>query len=526
MARGGAREVPALSSTSAPPPGTLLAGKYRVEGVLGTGGMGVVVAAHHEQLDQKVAIKLLLPEAAAHPEIVERFAREARAAAKIRGDHVARVIDVGALEDGSPYMVMEYLEGRDLAQELRESRPLATADVAHWILEACEAIAQAHAARIVHRDLKPSNLFLARQPNQSVIVKVLDFGISKSIEPNAPALTKTTSLVGTAYYMSSEQLTAAKSVDTRADIWALGVIMYELLAGTPPFDGESMAEVIALILQNEPRPLGAWRPDLPAGFVDVVAKCMRSKPADRFQDLAELAAALAPFGTKADHASAESIARVLGHEGARVTGSAPPEAVIVRGSHVPSPMAQTLAQSAGDSSAGPPASSARPQPHLDETAAATPGVAASIVASTPSTAAPAQRSPLPLFAGLALGVLVVGGGGYAILRSKASGGTPPLEAAALVATAAPSAPSAEPTPTTTATTTSATTTTATTTTATTTAIASAAPGAASASGVARPVAPIRPGQRPPPGSTPAAASVPAAATTASAPAKGLQMDIK
>jgi len=222
------------TTTTTPPPGTLLAGKYRVEGVLGTGGMGVVVAAHHEQLDQKVAIKLLLPEAAAHPEIVERFAREARAAAKIRGDHVARVIDVGALDDGTPFMVMEYLEGRDLAQELREARPLASTDVAHWILEACEAIAQAHAARIVHRDLKPSNLFLARQLNKSVIVKVLDFGISKSIDPDAPALTRTTSLVGTAFYMSSEQLTAAKTVDTRADIWALGVIMYELLAGTPP----------------------------------------------------------------------------------------------------------------------------------------------------------------------------------------------------------------------------------------------------------------------------------------------------
>lgn len=195
--------------------------------------------------------------------------------------------------------------------------------------------------------------------------------------------------------------------------------MYELLAGTPPFDGESMAEVIALILQNQPRPLGEWRPDLPHGFAEVVAKCMRSKPADRYHDLAELAAALAPFGTKADHARAESIARVLGHEGARVQASAPPEAVITRGSQAPSPMAQTLAQSPDPSSAGPPASSARPQPHLDETSVATQGMAASIVASTPSTAAPAQHSSTPLFAGLVLGIPAIGGGGYAPLPGSA-----------------------------------------------------------------------------------------------------------
>ena len=504
---------------SAPTPGTLLAGKYRVEGVLGTGGMGVVVAAHHEQLDHKVAIKLLLPEAAAHPEIVERFAREARAAAKIRGDHVARVIDVGALDDGSPYMVMEYLEGRDLAQELREARPLATADVAHWILQACEAIAQAHAARIVHRDLKPSNLFLARQPNKSVIVKVLDFGISKNIDPDAPALTRTTSLVGTAFYMSSEQLTAAKTVDAREDISALGVIMYELLAGTPPFNGETIAEVIALILHNEPRPLVAWRPDLPPGFAEVVAKCMRSKPGDRYQDLAELAAALVPFGTKADHASAESIARVLGVEGRPVTGSAPPEAIITRGSHVPSPMAQTLPLGEAEAEA------AGLEPRA-ERISATHGIAASI-ATHPSARPAAPRSATPLVAALALGAVVLAGGGYAVLSKKAVA-TAPVELPAITTVAAPVAATNEPAAAATSAPRASNGAPSTTGSAATLEVPSAVTGGAPSATVgaapiaARPNAPARPLARP----AAAASSAPALATTASGPKKGLQMDLK
>lgn len=303
----------------APMPGTVIGGKYVVEGLLGTGGMGVVLSARHQQLDQRVAIKLLAKEARHHPEVLERFTREARAAAKIQGEHVARVIDVGALDDGSPYMVMEHLDGRDLSQELRHRVLLPPGEVAHWIVEACEAIAQAHAAKIVHRDLKPGNLFLARQPDGHFVVKVLDFGISKVVDPNAPALTKTSSLVGTPYYMSPEQLTAAKSVDTRADIWALGVIMYELLAGGPPFTGDSMPAVVAAILTNEPKPLESIRDNLPPGLSDVIAKCMQTKPDARYANIAELAAAVAPFAAprgggspEAQTARVEKIARVLG----------------------------------------------------------------------------------------------------------------------------------------------------------------------------------------------------------------------
>ncbi len=296
-----------------PVTGALLAGKYRIEQILGVGGFGAVVAAHHLQLDQKVAIKYLLPEALANAEIVERFAREARAAAKIRGEHVVRVIDVGNFEDGAPYMVMEYLEGHDLAKELERRGPLQVEDAVRYVLEACEALAQAHAAKIVHRDLKPSNLFLAIQPDKRSIVKVLDFGISKvESSSNEGALTKTSGMMGTAYYMSPEQMTAPKDVDHRSDIWALGVILYELLTGGPPFPGMTIPEVVAGILRNQREPLRSKRPDVPERLATAIEKCMMSSPADRHANVAALSHAIAPFAHARDRQSVESVARVLG----------------------------------------------------------------------------------------------------------------------------------------------------------------------------------------------------------------------
>src|SRR5258706_970099 len=234
--------------------GEVLAGKYRIERVLGLGGMGIVVAARHVQLDQHVALKFLLPEALANKDVVQRFAREARAAAKIQSEHVARVIDVGTLDTGSPYMVMEYLEGSDLAHILQERGRLPFYEPVDYVLQACEAIAEAHAAGIVHRDLKPANLFLARRTNGRSIVKVLDFGISKVTKGSQDdlSLTKTTSLVGSPLYMSPEQMTSARLTDTRSDIWALGVILYELVSGHTPFTAESVTGIVAAILPNEP----------------------------------------------------------------------------------------------------------------------------------------------------------------------------------------------------------------------------------------------------------------------------------
>ncbi len=251
-----------MSAAEAPvQPGDVLAGKYRVERVLGVGGMGVVVAALHLELDQRVALKFLLPSVAARPEAVARFSREGRAAAKIRSEHIARVSDVGTLDSGAPYIVMEYLDGRDLSAIVEKSGPLPIHVAVDYVLQASMALAEAHVAGIVHRDLKPSNLFLARQPDGTEIIKVLDFGISKSLaaSPDASregaAITKTTDIFGSPLYMSPEQLKDARAVDARADLWALGVILYEIITGKAPFDRRSVAEVFGAILHEKPLPL-------------------------------------------------------------------------------------------------------------------------------------------------------------------------------------------------------------------------------------------------------------------------------
>jgi serine/threonine-protein kinase len=273
--------------------------------------MGIVVAATQLELDRPVAIKFLVAEAAKAPEIVARFAREARAVAKIQGEHVARVLDVGVLENGLPYMVMEYLDGADLAQRLAHEGMLPLPEIARYLLEACEALAEAHAAGIVHRDLKPANLFLARRPDRTTIVKLLDFGISKSPIGSAAGITSTQAVMGSPVYMSPEQLVSAKHVDARSDIWSLGVVLFEALAGTPPFNAESMPQIVTRILHTPAPPLAEARPDLPASVGAIVERCLAKDPAARFGDVAELAWALAPFvedGTR----SVERIARVLG----------------------------------------------------------------------------------------------------------------------------------------------------------------------------------------------------------------------
>jgi len=292
--------------------GDVLAGKYRIERVLGVGGMGVVVAATHLQLDQRVALKFLLPDAMQDGAVVARFAREARAAAKIQSEHVARVIDVGTLESGSPYMVMEYLQGRDLSDVLVERKVFPAEEAVGFVLQACEAIAEAHAASIVHRDLKPANLFLAERADKRAIVKVLDFGISKSSGKGEDAsLTKTSALMGSPLYMSPEQMVSSKHVDARCDIWALGIILYEFVTGSPPFLAETVTEIIAQILQLQPKPpheVNGVAPDLS----NIILRCLEKEPAKRYQNVGELAMALSPFAPKAQRQSAERVSRVLG----------------------------------------------------------------------------------------------------------------------------------------------------------------------------------------------------------------------
>jgi serine/threonine-protein kinase len=275
--------------------------------------MGVVVAAMHLELEQRVALKFLLPHAVSHTEVSARFSREARAAAKIRCEHVARVIDVGTLPDGAPFMVMEYMQGEDLQQVLARVGPMRPEIAVDFVLQAAEAIAEAHALGIVHRDLKPANLFLAERPGGDPIVKVLDFGISKSTMGTTDAgLTKTSSTLGSPLYMSPEQMTSAKSVDSRSDIWALGVVLYELLTRQLPFPAETMPELVAAILQRPVDPVRSMRPDVHPALEAAIHRCLEKNPANRFSTVAELAAALAPFGLPQSSGSLERISRVLG----------------------------------------------------------------------------------------------------------------------------------------------------------------------------------------------------------------------
>jgi eukaryotic-like serine/threonine-protein kinase len=277
--------------------GDLIAQKYRLEDVAGEGGMGIVYAAEHVVLKQRVAVKVLVPDAAGSEAMVERFAREARAAARIVSEHVARVLDAGSLSTGAPFLVMEFLEGCDLEELAALQKTLAVRDVTEYAIQALEGLAHAHAVGIVHRDLKPANLFLACRPDGTNVIKLLDFGISKAMtgKPEDKRLTGH-HVLGSPVYMSPEQLRNAPDIDPRADLWSLGVVMYELLAGHPPFDGEGVGEIFAAILEQSPVPLYEICPGVPVALSDIIGKCLERDPADRWANAGELARALAPFG--------------------------------------------------------------------------------------------------------------------------------------------------------------------------------------------------------------------------------------
>jgi serine/threonine protein kinase len=288
--------------------GAVLAGKFRVDRVIGQGGMGVVVGATHLHLQQPVALKFLLPDLVHSPQIVERFVREARASAQLRGEHVCRVSDVGAFDNGAPYIVMELLEGKDLASLLEASGRLPVGMAADYVLQACVGVAEAHALGIVHRDLKPANLFLTRRPDGAPLIKVLDFGIAKARSDRNFSLTQTSAVLGSPGYMSPEQLRSTRDVDVRSDIWSLGVVLYELVSGRPPFTGESITELALHIAMDPTPPLVG---PMPHGFDQLVHRCLEKDPAQRYPDLANLAHALAAYGGPGAWDMANAVSRLL-----------------------------------------------------------------------------------------------------------------------------------------------------------------------------------------------------------------------
>ena len=294
------------------PLGSLLQGKYRLVEVLGGGGMGVVVTAHHEQLDRRVALKFLRPEAIHNPEAAARFGREARAASRIQSEHVVRVLDFGETENGAPFIVMEYLEGEDLSEVLERSGPLSVEVAVDYVLQACEAIAEAHAVGIVHRDLKPANLFLSHRADGSCLVKVCDFGIAKAVVGELTKLTQANAFVGSPVYSAPEQARAAEAVDARADIWALGVILFELLTGKVPFEGRTVPEIVTRILSEPPPDVRSLRPELPATLAATINACLQRDVEKRLLNVAILAAELKECAPASSRISVDRIARVLG----------------------------------------------------------------------------------------------------------------------------------------------------------------------------------------------------------------------
>ncbi|AKU95896.1 serine/threonine protein kinase [Labilithrix luteola] len=335
-------------------PGEVIADKYVVERVIGVGGVAIVVAARHVELEETVAIKILQPELQTRKEIMQRFAREAKAAVRIKSEYAARVFDVGVARGRGPYLVMEYLEGLDLGHYLGSHGPLPIKRAVEYVMQACEALAVAHVNGIVHRDIKPENLFLARRGDGTEIIKVLDFGISKAALTSSvfglpdDAL-KTQELMGTPLYMSPEQIRETSTVDRRADIWSLGVVLYELITGELAFSGEAITKICADVLEKDPPPLSRYVVDLPDGLQSVVSRCLAKDPERRFQNVAELAIALLPFGPSRARILAErssTILRAAGHVDGGVMvkfhSSAPPPPLLPGASPSDNPDAAAL----------------------------------------------------------------------------------------------------------------------------------------------------------------------------------------
>lgn len=377
-------------------PGKIVAGKYRIERFIGRGGMGRIVAARHLQLDEVVALKFLLTPEDRTDEFRTRFLREAQITAKLRGAHVARTLDFGVTDEGEPFIVMEYLEGINLRQLLRENGPLPVEVVVNYAIQACEGLAEAHRLDVVHRDLKPANLFLTKHLDGADLVKILDFGVSKlrNFAAVQSDLTEAGAMLGSPKYMSIEQLAQAGDVDERADVWSLGTIIYEMLRGKPPFVGKHTAAICMEIMHGgDPPSLRESRPEIPPALEETILRCLRRNRDDRTPNVAVLA---------------RELAEASGIDGLELAAKAVDDVL-----HQPRSLGATGQVRAFGQTGSNPSASGRSRPFTDGSRF---DVATSI---TDSSAGESRdgRSRLALVA--VVGLLVAGGiGGYFALRSN------------------------------------------------------------------------------------------------------------
>jgi serine/threonine-protein kinase len=333
-----------------PASGSIIADRYLVEGLLGRGGMGAVVTALERESGRRVAIKLMPPRATKSRAAVERFMREGRAASAVVSDHVVRVLEVGQSEEGAPFIVMEHLEGETLGRLIKRRGALPLAEALDYVLQACVAVAECHAMGIVHRDLKPENLMVLGDAGQSATVKVLDFGVSKSdwLEQAARVrLTGTADVLGTPTHMSPEQVRSSKSVDARTDIWALGVILYELVTGKPPFIADNLPALCASIVSDEPRAPRELTPGLPPPLEAVILRCLEKHPDARPFSVRSLAEQLAPFASGSGEAAVEKI-RHIGEASVPRLSAPPPPPPPPASVPPPAPATMTTGNALGD----------------------------------------------------------------------------------------------------------------------------------------------------------------------------------